>query len=124
MYTHICVSANDLETSEKFYNAALAPLGIKNLGRLSPTMHGFGSDTGLLIVAKPANGNAATHSNGGTISLVAPDKAAVDAFHTAGLANGGTDEGAPGPRANAPNNAYGAYLRDPVGNKVCCFHGF
>ena len=51
----------------------------------------------------------------------APDKAAVDAFHAAGIANGGTDEGAPGNRAGAPGNPYGAYLRDPVGNKICAF---
>jgi catechol 2,3-dioxygenase-like lactoylglutathione lyase family enzyme len=124
MYTHICVSAKDLAASAKFYEAALTPLGINNLGAFSDKMHGFGTDSGMLIVTIPSDGNTPTHSNGGTISLVAPSNEAVDAFHAAGIANGGTDEGGPGPRPNAPNNAYGAYLRDPVGNKICAFHGF
>jgi catechol 2,3-dioxygenase-like lactoylglutathione lyase family enzyme len=124
MFTHICVSAADIDTSAQFYDAILTPLGIKNIGRLRPHMHGFATKTGRLIVAVPIDGKVATYSNGGTISFVAPSAEAVDAFHAAGLANGGTDEGAPGSRANAPNQAYGAYLRDPVGNKVCAFFGF
>ena len=124
MYTHVCISAANLEASTKFYEAVLTPLGIKNLGPFSPTMNGFGGDTGMMIVTVPADGKSPTHSNGGTVSFVAPSKEAVDAFHKIGVASGGKDEGAPGPRANAPNNAYGAYLRDPVGNKICCFYGF
>jgi hypothetical protein len=46
----------------------------------------------------------------------------VARWHQAGLANGGTDDGAPGPRERAPNNSVGAYLRDPDGNKVCAFN--
>ncbi len=69
----------------------------------------------------PINGDAATFANGGTIGFAAPNKDAVDAFHAAGLANGGTCEGLPGKRPQAPGNAYGAYLRDPTGNKICAF---
>ncbi|HKX35157.1 MAG TPA: VOC family protein, partial [Rhizorhapis sp.] len=70
---------------------------------------------------KPANGEPASFANGGTIGFAAPDKDAVDAFHAAGIANGGTCEGEPGLRPQAPGRAYGAYLRDPDGNKICAF---
>jgi len=57
-----------------------------------------------------------------TLGFSAADDATVDAWHAAGLEAGGTDEGGPGPREAAPNNARGAYLRDPDGNKVCAFN--
>jgi catechol 2,3-dioxygenase-like lactoylglutathione lyase family enzyme len=122
MYTHVCLSAKDLDASAKFYDAALAPLGIKALGRLGDRMMGYADGTGgTLLITLPADGGTATHANGGTIGFGAADKDAVDAFHAAGLANGGSCEGGPGPRPQAPGNAYGAYLRDPVGNKICAY---
>tara|TARA_R110000772_G_scaffold57890_5_gene131005 strand:- start:767 stop:1153 length:387 start_codon:yes stop_codon:yes gene_type:complete len=121
MFTHICVGANDLDASQKFYDAVLTPLGIKSAGKYSETACMYNTDAGAFLVLKPANGGEACHANGGTIGFQAPDAAAVDAFHAAGLANGGTDEGAPGKRPQAPGNAYGAYLRDPVGNKISAY---
>ena len=120
MFTHIMVGANDPEKSIAFYDAALGALGIEghNMGERAfySTPEG-----GAFGVGKPADGQPATHANGGTIGFKAKDKAQVDAWHAAGLANGGTDEGAPGKRPQAPGNAYGAYLRDPDGNKICAF---
>ncbi len=120
MYTHTTLGSNDLEVSKKFYDAALIPLGIKSEGN-----HGIGylysSDAGVFIVLAPIDGEAACPANGGTIGFAAPNKEAVDAFHAGGMANGGSDEGAPGKRPNAPGNAYGAYIRDPFGNKLCAF---
>ena len=52
---------------------------------------------------------------------ISKDKDAVDAWYAAGIANGGTCEGPAGPRPTAPGNSYGAYLRDPDGNKLCAF---
>jgi predicted lactoylglutathione lyase len=72
-------------------------------------------------VAKPANGEAMCVSNGHTLGLKAKSYDEVDAFHRAGLEAGGTCEGAPGFRAASPGNMYGAYLRDPDGNKICAF---
>lgn len=122
MFTHLCVSAKNLDESQKFYDASLTPLGIQSGGRFADRMQVYASDTGRLLVTIPSNGESATYANGGTIGFAAPSKEAVDAFHAGGLANGGTCEGAPGPRENA-GGAYGAYLRDPVGNKICAFHG-
>jgi catechol 2,3-dioxygenase-like lactoylglutathione lyase family enzyme len=121
MFTHICVSAQDLGVSKAFYDAALAPLGVASVGQVNERTCIYATDNGKLLVMTPADGNTATHANGGTIGFQAADAATVDAFYAAGLAAGGSDAGAPGPRPNAPGNAYGAYLRDPVGNKVCAF---
>ena len=77
----------------------------------------YAAETGILMVTKPIDGDAATFGNGITIGLTAPNVAAVDAFHAGGVAAGGADEGAPGPRAAIPNS-YAAYLRDPTGNKL------
>ncbi|CAH0496108.1 VOC family protein [Novosphingobium sp. CECT 9465] len=120
MFTHTFLGTNDVEKSRKFYSAVMETLGHTTA---VPLPHGtaFPSEAGSLIVAKPTNGEAHTVSNGYTLGFKAADAAAVDAWHAAGLANGGTCEGAPGVRVNAPGQQYGAYLRDPDGNKICSF---
>ena len=120
MFTHIMVGANDVDAAETFYTAALGALGIQGARQGDRCFYGaFGS--GAFGVGKPADGQGATQANGGTIGFEAKSRAEVDAFHAAGCANGGTCEGAPGERAGAPGSPYGAYLRDPEGNKICAF---
>lgn len=119
VFSHTCLGASDLAASVKFYDAALAPLGVKNLGPFGDTIMLYGKDKPALLVLKPGNGEAPS-SNGVTVGFAASSQADVDAFHKAGLAAGGTDEGAPGPRGHLPN-AYAAYLRDPAGNKICSY---
>ena len=120
IFTHVVVGTNDLTKAAQFYDAALGALGLKNLGAFGENAFLYGADAPEFLVTKPANGQAATHANGGTIGFHAPSRAAVHEFHAAGLANGGTDEGLPGPRTFAPT-AYAAYLRDPDGNKICTY---
>ncbi len=117
---HVFVGTNNPDKARDFYNAALSGLGINCLGEPRPGMLLYGVDKPEFVVATPANGESACHANGGTIGFAAATRAAVDEFHRQGLANGGVDEGAPGPRPVTPT-AYGAYLRDPDGNKICAF---
>ena len=77
----------------------------------------------LFLVGRPWDGNAAQPGNGQMVALLAPSRNAVDAAYAAALAHGGTDEGAPGLRPHYHANYYGAYFRDPEGNKLCvCCH--
>src|SRR3954470_14471591 len=119
VFSHACVGANDLSTSAVFYDAALAPLGVKNLGPFGESAILYGKEKPAFLVLKPGNGETPS-GNGVTIGFAAASTADVDAFHAAGLGAGGTDEGAPGPRGHLPG-AYAAYLRDPAGNKVCSY---
>lgn len=119
IFSHVFVGANDVAASALFYDAALGALGIKNLGPFGNGWVLYGKDKPAFIIAKPGNGEPAS-SNGATIGFAAASPAEVDAFHAAGLAKGGTDEGAPGPRSHLPG-AYASYLRDPTGNKVCSY---
>jgi len=120
IFTHICAGTNDTAKARAFYDAALGALGINNLGSFGENAYLYGVQSPEFLVTKPANGQPATVGNGGTIGFAAPTRAAVHAFHAAGLAHGGTDEGQPGPRSFTPT-AYAAYLRDPDGNKLCAY---
>jgi catechol 2,3-dioxygenase-like lactoylglutathione lyase family enzyme len=81
------------------------------------------SKTGIFILTAPINGEPATHANGGTIGFAADNPEDIDAWHAAGLANGGTNcEEPPGIREGAGMKLYLAYLRDPAGNKICAMH--
>jgi catechol 2,3-dioxygenase-like lactoylglutathione lyase family enzyme len=118
--THVCVGTNDLGRSTKFYDAALGAIGVNNLGSMGAGAMLYGAESPQFVVLNPANGLPSTYANGGTIGFAAPSREAVRQFHAAGLASGGRCEGTPGLRAFAPN-AYGAYLRDPDGNKICAY---
>lgn len=119
VFSHVFLGAADVAASAKFYDAALAPLGVKNMGPFGNGIILYGKDKPAFLIGKPGNGQAAS-SNGATVGFAAASPADVDAFHAAGLANGGSDEGAPGARSHLPG-AYAAYLRDPAGNKVCSY---
>lgn len=120
MFTHIVVGTNDPEASAAFYDATFGALGIPG-NRMDDASYYGSYEQGFFSVNRPRNGELATFANGGTIGLAAATQAQVDAWHAAGLANGGTDQGAPGRRDMGENKLYGAYLRDPVGNKLCAF---
>ena len=122
MFSHIMVGANDIQASKVFYDAVLGAIGhgagvIDENGRCL-----YRTDSGLFAITKPINGEAATHANGGTIGFLAASPEEVNAWHAAGIANGGTScEDPPGVRGG-PKGVYLAYLRDPSDNKICALH--
>jgi len=116
IFTHLTLGTNDLEKARKFYDATLAPLGVKRLHDMEK-LSMYGEEGPELFITHPADGQPATRANGLTVGLMAKSRAAVNEFHKQAMANGGTDEGAPGPRGFAPN-AYAAYARCPDGHKL------
>ncbi len=123
MFSHVMIGSNDIAQSKKFYDALLAAVGGKpgaqdEKGRLIYAHNG-----GLLLVTKPIDGQSATHANGGTIGFAMTSPEQADAWHKAGVANGGTAiEDEPGVRQGGFGKLYLAYLRDPDGNKLCALH--
>lgn len=115
--THSTLGTRDLARARTFYDQVLAPLGFTRLLDIEGRICGWGVDAPQFMVGYPRNGEPATASNGLTIGLAAPNRAAIDEFHRRALELGATDEGAPGPRPVGPN-AYAAYIRDPDGHKV------
>ncbi|MCE2574427.1 VOC family protein [Komagataeibacter sp. FNDCR2] len=123
MFSHITIGANDIEASRKFYDSTLGALGIKPAQTDAKGRLLYATDTGRLMVTKPINGQPATGANGGTIGFGASSAAAVNAWHAAGVANGGvTCENPPGIRQTTVGALYLAYLRDPAGNKLCAVY--
>lgn len=122
MFTHIMVGTNDVSRARDFYDAVMSALG-NGEGQV------VGEDMGVayrmqgttFMAIRPRDGEAATVGNGGTIGLCAASSEVVDAAYAGGLANGGRCEGPPGPREIVAGS-YGAYLRDPDGNKLCLWH--
>ncbi len=116
------VGVNDLEVSRKFYDALLGTSGLAT-GMVNKNRYFYRSPTGTFGITTPINGEPATHGNGSTIGFNVESPEQCDAFHAAGLANGGrTCEEPPGFREGAVGKLYLAYLRDPDGNKICALH--
>jgi catechol 2,3-dioxygenase-like lactoylglutathione lyase family enzyme len=87
-------------------------------GRLAYTHNG-----GRFMVSKPIDGKPASHANGGTIGFLMSSPEQAQAWHKAGVANGGKSiEDPPGVRQGAAGEMYLAYLRDPDGNKLCALY--
>ena len=123
MFSHIMVGSNDIARSKKFYDALFTAMGGSlgtedARGRLAYAHNG-----GRFMVSKPIDGKPASHANGGTIGFSINGPEQVDAWHKAGVANGGTSiEDPPGVRQGAAGELYLAYLRDPDGNKLCALY--
>jgi len=120
MFNHIMVGVDDIDEAMRFYDAILSVLGIAPGVRDTDVRCSYKGNGGVFMIKVPINGEPATIGNGSTIGFTAKDRATVDAWHTAGVANGGTIcEDAPGVRVSG---VYLAYLRDPAGNKLCAAH--
>lgn len=124
MYSHVTLGTTDIARAIAFYDRVLGLLG--HARQESDPEKGFAGwaaapdTTPQFWVLRPIDGRPASVGNGVTIGFEAPDRPTVDAFHAAALAAGGTDEGGPGLRPHYHADYYGAYMRDPDGNKLCC----
>lgn len=120
MLDHVSIAVGDLARAVAFYDAALGALGVPRVwiedGAAGYGVRNHAGDDGhgyLTIRCGPVTAAGMCHW-----AFRAPDRAAVDAFHAAALAAGGTDAGAPGPRPEYHEHYYGAFALDPDGNRV------
>lgn len=123
MFSHVMIGANDVQESKAFYDAVLGAMGHEP-GKLDEKGRCFYfTSSGIFAITKPIDGEPACHGNGSTIGFAAESPEMADAWHAAGLSNGGTTcEEPPGVRESALGKLYLAYLRDPAGNKICALH--
>ena len=127
MLSHIHIGIADYDRALAFYSALLSELGLQL--RFAERDKGWagwqspGVARPLFLIGRPFDGRPADAGNGQMIALLAPDRATVDRCHALALSLGGRDEGAPGLRPHYHADYYGAYFRDPDGNKLCvCCH--
>ena len=128
MFDHVSIGVADIARSKKFYDAALKPLGMSAVmpveigGKLVAVGYGETPKPTFWIQC-PINGQQATMGNGVHIAFLAPNRAAVDDFFLAALDQGGIEDGRPGLRTEYHPDYYGAFVRDPDGNKIeACSH--
>jgi catechol 2,3-dioxygenase-like lactoylglutathione lyase family enzyme len=125
MIGYVTLGTDDLERARAFYDALLAEIGAKRLMEFPQngfTLYGTGFGKPGLAVTRPYNGEPAAAGNGNMAALAMDSRERVDSFYAKAIELGGTDEGPPGLRGpEGPRAFYGAYFRDPDGNKLCAF---
>ncbi len=122
MFSHVMIGTNDLDRAKTFYDALLATLGVP-AGTIDRHRIFYRTSSGVLGVSLPIDGQPATFGNGSTLGFACSTPEQADAWHAAGVANGGvTCEEPPGVREGPMGKLYLAYLRDPDGNKLCALH--
>jgi catechol 2,3-dioxygenase-like lactoylglutathione lyase family enzyme len=122
MLGYVTIGTNDIDRSVAFYDAALGAIGAERSFK-DGSWAGYkreDEDIDILLCA-PHDGARATFGNGSMLAFKAKDRASVEAFFAAALKQGGGDEGGPGVRGEQDPPFYAAYVRDPEGNKLCCF---
>jgi catechol 2,3-dioxygenase-like lactoylglutathione lyase family enzyme len=124
MISYVMIGTNDLDQGARFYDVLLAPLGLVQVARVE-TYAAYApkaaKDAIEFYITTPFDQGPATPGNGTMVALAAPTMQALEHFHRLGLQNGGSDEGAPGPREEGSDICY-AYIRDADGNKICAVY--
>jgi catechol 2,3-dioxygenase-like lactoylglutathione lyase family enzyme len=115
---YVMIGSNDLARSWAFYDAVLPVIGGTLAFDYAPNAVCYQLREGRVWINRAHNGEPATIGNGSMVGLLCADDVEVQAAYARALANGGSDEGAPGPRPNYGPDFYGAYARDPDGNKM------
>jgi catechol 2,3-dioxygenase-like lactoylglutathione lyase family enzyme len=118
MLHHVSVGVRDVERAARFYDAALGALGYKRMAEYLPYAIAYGATAPAFWIQLPHNQEASNPGNGAHVGFAARNKGAVHKFHEQALANGGRDDGAPGPRQMYGPDYYGAFVFDLDGNKI------
>jgi catechol 2,3-dioxygenase-like lactoylglutathione lyase family enzyme len=126
MLSHLSLGISDLERSRAFYDAALAPLGYVRLWQ-EPSGLGYGppnpeGNERLALFLQTGATVPLAAGPGFHLALVAPSRKAVEQFHAAAMAAGGSDAGAAGPRPGYSPTYYAAFVHDPDGHKLEAVH--
>jgi catechol 2,3-dioxygenase-like lactoylglutathione lyase family enzyme len=132
MLDHMTITVADFDAARAFYDAALRPLGIAVVTRVTPeetggpAFLGYGpaGDRRDIQSGKPSFwlGDGPALTGPMHVAFLAQDEAAVDAFHAAALAAGGRDNGPPGPRPQYHPGYYAAFVLDPEGRNIEAVH--
>ncbi len=118
MIDHVSIAVRDLKAAEAFYTVLLAPLGLSKLREWPDAAVGYGKKYPEFWINLRANRVSTGGDSGAHVCLRAPSTQAVDAFHAAAVANGGTSDGAPGLRSEYHDRYYAAFVVDADGNRV------
>jgi lactoylglutathione lyase len=123
VFSHVFVGTNDFERALAFYRPLMHALGIEarfcEYGRPWAGWQSSPDPRPLFLIGRPFDGSAHLSGNGQMVAFMAADRETVNRAHELALAHGGTSEGAPGLRPEYHPHYYGAYFRDPDGNKLC-----
>jgi catechol 2,3-dioxygenase-like lactoylglutathione lyase family enzyme len=117
MIDHVSIAVADLKKSVAFYAAVLEPLGYRKIAD-RPASVGFGKQYPEFWLNARLDGAPAPDDTGAHVCLRARSVEAVREFHARAVANGGRDDGTPGPRKGEMTDYFGAFIRDPDGNKI------
>jgi catechol 2,3-dioxygenase-like lactoylglutathione lyase family enzyme len=124
MIGYVTLGTNDIDKARAYYDALFGSIGAARKMEFEQgfTLYGTGMNRPGVAITPPYNGEPAVAGNGNMVAIVMDSRDKVDAFHAKALELGGSDEGAPGLRGPEGDRAfYGAYFRDPEGNKICAF---
>jgi catechol 2,3-dioxygenase-like lactoylglutathione lyase family enzyme len=123
MFSHVFFSVTDFEHSLKFYESVMSELGVEQrfCDRAKPWAgwHSADKTRPLFVISKPFDGKPHNPGNGQMVAFAAKNRDIVRKAFSVAITNGGSSEGEPGLRPQYHPNYYGAYFRDPDGNKIC-----
>jgi len=118
MLHHVSIGVAGVERAAEFYDAVLGALGYKRTAQYLPYAIAYGEGVSEFWIQLPHDNNPASAGNGVHFGFAAGSQDAIHRFHETALANGGKDDGSPGPRPQYGPDYYGAFVVDPFGNKI------
>ena len=122
MISYAMLGTNDLAKARAFYDPITQMMGARVIGAFTSdkrVWYSIAKDTPMLVITKPYDDQPASAGNGSMLAFTCASRSQVNEIHAKALSLGAVDEGAPGLRGD--QGFYGAYFRDPDGNKLCIY---